>query len=340
MNIKLFAYSAKGGATMWEIAEFLEREGHSCQRYLPERLDKENTEAIPKDSRRFYGECFAESDALIFVGSCGIAVRHIAPFVKDKRKDPAVVVVDELGNHAIALLSGHIGGANRLTRFIAAKIGAEPVITTATDINGRFSVDTWASEEGYVIDNIFTAKRFSGAILEKDLPVASDFRLSDPLPEGLYRGETGELGLFIGYRDVSPFETTLRLFRKVLYMGIGCRKGTPKEKIEYAADKVMKENGLAWAAVAGIATIELKKDEPGLVKFAKEKGLEIEDFTAEELGSLEGDFTPSEFVKSITGVDNVCERAALFMTDRLIVKKTAIDGVTIAVGIDDVGVKF
>ena len=340
MKIILFAYSARGGATMWEIGDFLEREGHSCKKYLPERLDRENTEAIPKDTRRFYGECFAEADALIFVGSCGIAVRHIAPFVKDKRKDPAVVVVDELGKHAIALLSGHIGGANRLTRFIAEKIGAEPVITTATDINGRFSADTWAAEHDYVIDSIFTAKKFSGKILEEDLPVTSDFNIKDPLPEGLYRGDKGEIGLYIGYRDIEPFDATLRLFAKVLHIGIGCRKGTPEEKIRYAVDLVMAENSLSWQAVADFASIDLKADEPGLLEFVKSKDKEIKFYTSDELSLVEGDFTPSEFVKSVTGVDNVCERAALAKANRLIVKKTAIDGVTVAVGLEKKEVKF
>ena len=124
---------------------------------------------------------FSRRDALIFVGACGIAVREIAPYVRDKKTDPAVLVLDERARHVIPLLSGHIGGANRLAARLADALGAEPVITTATDVNGKFAVDEFAARTGCAISDMQLAKAFAAGILERDLPLASAFPI-DPAP--------------------------------------------------------------------------------------------------------------------------------------------------------------
>ncbi|MCI7638938.1 MAG: cobalt-precorrin 5A hydrolase [Clostridiales bacterium] len=278
-----------------------------------------------------YGECFATSELLVFVGSCGIAVRKIAPFVHDKRTDPAVVCVDELGTFVIPLLSGHIGGANALARHIAGSLHATAVITTATDINRKFSVDTWATENGCAISSMKLAKAVSAAILEGDIPLKSDFPITGSLPNGVISGETGNLGIYLTVSDKEPFEKTLRLIPKCLHLGIGCRRGTEKEAIQKAVEQVFRENHLDFRAVRSASSIDLKKDEEGLLSFCKEQNIPIRFYSAPELEAVPGEFTPSPFVQKVTGVDNVCERAALIGAEDLIVRKTACHGVTVAV---------
>ena len=131
------------------------------------------------------------------------------------------------------------------------------------------------------------------------------------------------------YRD-EPFERTLRLIPKALHLGIGCRKGTPMETIREAVDEVLKAHNIDRRAIKCAASIDLKAEESGLLAFCQEWKLPVTFYSAEELKAIPGDFIPSAFVQSITGVDNVCERAALIGAEKLIVKKTARNGVTVA----------
>lgn len=162
MKIALFAYSRKGCRTARVIMSLFPHD--DIRAHTMERFEEDGFAPILRPAKPFYGELFSWADALVFVGSCGIAVREIAPHVHDKRTDPAVVCMDELGHFVIPLLSGHIGGANEMALKIANYLNATPVITTATDINNRFSVDAWAARNGFVIDNIHRAKMVSAAI--------------------------------------------------------------------------------------------------------------------------------------------------------------------------------
>lgn len=337
MKTYLFAYSKRGIETAERIAAALDgeklcyaAEKHACGAFMP----------VEKPSASLYERAFSSADALIFVSSCGIAVRSVAPFIKDKATDPAVIAVDESGSFVIPLLSGHIGGANTLAKSIASAIGAVPVITTATDVRGRFSADEWAARRGFALSDMSAAKAVSAAILEGDIPLISDFPIKGELPNGAVLGSSGEVGIAVSYKTAKPFTKTLRLIPKCLFLGIGCRRGTPKELIESAVEAVMDENGLDIRAVKSAASIIIKSDEAGLLEFCREKGLKIDFYSAEELRQVSGDFTQSEFVKSVTGVDNVCERAAMIAADRLLVNKTPISGVTVAVGLKNTEVSF
>ena len=335
MKLALFAYS-RGGCTMARrVLTACPEAEWTC--YTMARFDEPGF--LPLD-KAVYAVCFAAMDGLVFVGACGIAVREIAPYVRSKKTDPAVICMDERGQFVIPLLSGHIGGANALARRLADSLGAAAVVTTATDVCGRFAVDAWAAQHGCAISDMSLAKAVAAEVLEGDVPLCSQFPLPSPLPEGTFAGETGSLGIFIGWRARTPFSRTLRLIPRVLRVGVGCRRGISADAVENAVQAVFAENGLDTAAVRGVYSIDLKQDEAGLLAACERNGWPVHFYTAQQLRDVAGDFTPSDFVRSVTGVDNVCERAALLGAERLLTGKTALNGVTVAVAAEHWEVRF
>jgi cobalt-precorrin 5A hydrolase len=338
MKLAIFAYSRRGCALARRVLDALPDSEGAC--YTLARFEETGFLPIPQPSQPFYGELFNAMDALIFVGAAGIAVRSIAPHVRSKKTDPAVICLDELGTWVVPLLSGHIGGANALARTLAEALEAQCVLTTATDVNRRFSVDTWATENGYVLSSMAAAKAVSAAILEGDVPFLSSLPvLTDPAP-GLTPGERGSVGIYIGWEKREPFQTTLRLVPRALHLGLGCRRGTAEEAIRAAVEGTLEQSGIDPAAIRCAASIDLKKDEAGLLAFCEHRGWPIRFYTAEELKAAPGEFTPSEFVAKVTGVDNVCERAAMLGAEKLILHKTAVNGVTVALAAEKMEVRF
>lgn len=327
MKLAVFAFTRRGCETAQLGARVLKPE--QCRMFAPEKFCQPDFEGYTPPLAEFVGPVFSWADAILFVGSTGMAVRAIAPWVKDKKTDPAVLVTDEAGQFVISLLSGHIGGANELTRLLARKLGAAPVVTTATDVNGKFSVDDWAARNHLTIGSMAAAKAVSAAILEGEVPLLCDFPVASPLPRGVVPGAEGAVGIYIGWRNISPFGTTLRLIPKVLNLGIGCRRGIPREKIAEAVQKVL--GSIPIEAVAKVCSIDLKKDEGGLLDFCAQLGVPAVFYSAEELGRVPGQFPPSQRVMEVTGVDNVCQRAAMLDGKRCIIEKTAMEGVTVAV---------
>lgn len=327
MKLALTAFTGRGLELARRLAGALTEEGRPCTLAAPRRLAGEGP---GYDSLGAWtGEQFEQADALIFVGACGIAVRAIAPYVRDKLTDPAVVSVDEAGRFVVPLLSGHVGGANALALQVAALTGGQAAISTATDVNGLFAVDVWAKERGLAISSRALAKEVSAALLEGK-PVGFRSSFGHPCPLGLAADGEPELGVWVTDQwGEDPFPKTLRLVPKSLLVGVGCRRGTSAEAIEAAVLEALEGLGL-WA-VAGVATIDLKRDEAGLLEVCKQYGWPLTTYSAGELAQAEGEFTSSAFVASVTGVDNVCERAAVLGGGVLIVPKRAKNGVTTAV---------
>ncbi len=324
------------------------------------------------------GKHFSASDALIFIGAAGICIRAIAPYVRDKKTDPAVLCFDEKGIFGISLLSGHIGGANALTEQLCKVLGSIPVVTTATDVNHKFAVDVYATEQNLAIGSMELAKDVAAALVEgKTIPFSADTEIqrTGPLPGGLkiasYKAEGNaesgpaadsagdvssppagnaeygsdaaeELGIHVSpFTDQTPYSRTLQLIPKCITLGIGCRRNTPVENIEALVEQVLAENHIHPSAVEGIATIDLKKDEPGLLEFCRRRNLALTVYSADELKAVEGDFSASAFVSGITGVDNVCERSAVKKSGgALIVKKTRGDASTCAAALKDWRIKL
>ena len=327
------------------VLAFSERGAKTAQRIACALEGSYEVELYPaaRSLSKLMEDIFPKVQALVFVGACGIAVRAVAPHLVSKASDPAVLVCDEKGEFVISLLSGHIGGANALSRRVAEALGAAAVITTATDVQGRFSVDAWAAENGIPVPDLHLAKRFSAEILKRDLPFACDFPVRGALPPGLYAGCEGDLGLAVSCRDIRPFAATLALVPRILTVGIGCKRGTPAEAIEEAVGRALESGGFRKEALFCAASIDLKRDEQGLLSWAKESGLPIRFYSAEALNALRGAFTASEFVARTAGVDNVCERAAVRCAGEgacLAVRKTAAKGVAAAIAQKEWGVCF
>lgn len=278
---------------------------------------------------------FAQNEALIFVGAMGIAVRAIAPFCRSKASDPAVVVVDECGHFAVPLLSGHLGGANDLARRLAKACGAVPVITTATDANGVFAVDEWAKHQHCLVVEPARIKKVSSALLAgRTVRFASDWPIQGTPPAGVEpAGDAAQASFAL---TITPTMTSnaLHIIPRIAVLGIGCKRGTPADKLADAFAAFCAETKLAPQSIAAAASIDLKKDELGLAEFGQKQGWPVTFYTADELRAAPGQFAHSDFVQSITGVDNVCERAAVLAADGPVwAHKWARDGVTFAVAL-------
>ena len=310
----------------------------------------------PLSLSAFASQGFRKADALIFVGAMGIAVRAIAPHVVSKVKDPAVVVIDEKGNNAISVLSGHLGGGNELTQLVAEITGANPVITTATDVQGVFAIDLWTKKNNCKILRSDRIKVISAALLSGEkVDFVSDYEISGQVPKNV------ELRVLRGQKEdkvenaqgeasfderpnvlVSIDKTKIENANKkclvavpqIAYLGVGCRKGTTEHAIEECFEEFMSKSEISADAICLVCSIDLKKDEEGLISFCKKHELELKTFSAEKLSSIEGEFSSSDFVQKITGVDNVCERSAVCGSGGVIVnRKMAKNGVTMAIAI-------
>ena len=223
---------------------------------------------------------------------------------------------------------------------LAEVVEGTPVITTATDINKKFSVDAWAARKGLVITNLNTAKSVSAEILERPVPLKSDFHIVTELPNGVVKKEDGKVGICISCFKKKPYDETLLLVPQILHLGIGCRRGTPAEQIRSAVEFVLGENNIHPKAIKQVTSIDLKKDEEGLNAFCTEKKWPVEFYSAEELNAVEGEFIPSPCVLRVTGVDNVCERSAMIGAEQLLVRKTIHNSVTVAVATEHWEVSF
>lgn len=320
----------------------LSSRNYLCQAYGTEAYaEQAGIMLLPGSLDQWVREFYPQSQALVFIGACGIAVRAIAPYIKSKTVDPAVVVVDERGKYAISLLSGHIGGANDLAREIAELIGADPVITTATDLNHKFAVDAWARGQELWLGDMALARAISARILNGELiGFASDYPIAGQVPRQLVNHADGAdttAGFLLSiYENKHPFAQTLHLVPRMVAVGIGCRKGTTLAAVEALLLQALREQGISVHAIEKVCSIDIKKEERALRQLAEKFGAAYEVFAAAELVQVEGEFTSSEFVKSVTGVDNVSERAAVLGSrGKLIVPKQVSPGVTLALAIKD-----
>ncbi len=273
---------------------------------------------------------FQKGAGLIFVGAAGIAVRAVAPFVRDKASDPAVVAVDEGAHFAVPLLSGHLGGANDLARAVARTCGAVAAVTTATDVRDVFAVDAWARRQGCAVKDAAGIKAVSAALLAgRGIRLRSEFPIDGEPPAGVTLAEDRNADVTVGiHREKCG---GLHVVPRIVVLGVGCRAGIPQEALEAALRETLSASGIDEAAIRCAASIDKKAEEPGLLAFCAAHGWRLATYPAERLAEVRGDFTASDFVRRTVGVDNVCERAAVLCSGGgLLCKKTALHGVTTA----------
>ncbi len=280
------------------------------------------------------------SRKIICIMAAGIVVRTIAPLLQDKRTDPAVIVLDEKGRYAISLLSGHLGGANKLARDIADFLGGHAVITTASDVQGRISLDIWADEHGLYVEDGKRLTHLSARMVNgKSVTVYTGNSI-------VMREVPGELSI-VTSSDKADIIISEELFRRKalylrpinLFVGIGCNRGTTKDEIQKEFTALLKKNRLSVHSIAGIASIDLKKDEGGLLVFAEDNRLRIRFFPADALNAVARELAMkgSEQVRAATGAVAVSEPAAVLaarqasdMVD-IIIPKVKRGNVTLAI---------
>lgn len=340
MTLHIISFTRGGAALAWQLAADLP----NVAAYAPERFAGDAVQPLTESLDEWTKKRFCKSDALLFIGATGIAVRAIAPYVRDKTTDPAVLTMDERGRHCIPLLSGHIGGANALAKRIAAICGAQAVLSTATDLNGLFAVDEWAAENGYHIHNPPMIKRIAAALLEyQPVGFASDYPVTTPLPEGVTATHDADCGIRIATAHADVYPHTLTLMPRLYTVGIGCRCGVSFQALERLVLDVLADHDIPPALVGVLASIELKRDENAIIELSHAFNAKFAVFSAEQLGSLSGNFSASGFVRQTVGVDNVCERAAVYASgasDTIIARKTTRDGVAVAVAKKEWSVAF
>ncbi|MBP2654506.1 MAG: cobalamin biosynthesis protein CbiG [Firmicutes bacterium] len=301
---------------------------------------------------RLIADIYLRYDGLVFIMAAGIVVRVLAPHVRDKRFDPAVVVLDEAGEHVISLLSGHIGGANELAKMIAEIIDARPVITTATDVMNKPAADLLAVRMGLEIEPFDKMKAINAAIangervafaIDRDLVKRDHYvRLAGELGvervvdlEELADSDSYDAAVLITDKEYSLEKPHVFLRPATLAVGIGCRLETDSEQIDSALEHACKRIGRSKRSIAIIGTARAKKDEVGLLAVVQQLGVPLEIFSNEDLEACIENYQldTSMFVKAQIGVGNVCEPAALLggQTDKLLLPKTIYGKTTVAI---------
>lgn len=339
-RVLLITCSVRGYATMQKLAKKLENISGA------EIIAKVKCEALPEVSMKetvkaCVDEYFEQVDAIVFVTASGIAVRSVAEHLTHKSKDPAIVCMDECSKHVISLVSGHAGGANALTQMLADVMWATPVITTATDVEGQFSIDDYAREHNLVVTDWAKAKAISAEVLatgakpvwvdEAEVSQEEEKNACEVCKEqkstgidvgkiendgceneiGVQKLQIGSHQVVITPQDVSVDAQTLQLIPRCIVAGVGCKKGIPVDKIEHAVQDAFAKAGLRMEALCAVVSIDLKKEEAGLLEFCETRNVPFETYAAEELQAVPGTYSASEFVSGVTGVDNVCERSAV-----------------------------
>ena len=346
-NTSIICFTSRGYETALRIREVLGNGIVWIKMKDTDHLTAAKAQPVVGSLSGWTKERFAEGGLLIFVGAAGIAVRSIAPFLESKTTDPAVLCVDEAGTFVIPLISGHIGGGNLAATVLAEGIGATPVITTATDINGKFAVDVFAAENDLLISDLSLAKYVSAAILNGEkIEALCECSWQGTVPEELMLrpceniigfqnavgnqpgnepGKESESGpaqyASATFRKSHPLririgihagdEQVLHLIPKVVTIGLGCRREKDPDEMIAFIDRALQVAGIFPEAVEQIATIDIKQKEPAILAAAAHLNVPVQVFSAQELAAVSGDFTASAFVNETVGVDNVCERSAL-----------------------------
>ncbi|MEM3437578.1 MAG: cobalamin biosynthesis protein [Nitrososphaerales archaeon] len=353
-GIAILSLTKQGIETAIKIRNVLNKAIMECTIFAPRKYAQKGI--VPLDERlsEFIGKIFDKVDAIIAVMATGITVRSIAPYLKSKISDPAIVSVDDLGKFAISLVSGHYRGANELTRLIAYGIGAIPVITTASDVLGKKSVEELARILHCEIKNPKSLVAVNSALVngEKLVVVLTEgvktslnkiweyeIKTAKRIDQAIEIINDYDAGIIITKEEVLPQDKLKKpatiLKPKKIIIGIGSRKDVNENEVIEAVNFALAQTNIPLERVDRLATINIKKDS-NIVKAAKILGLSIDFIDINALRSFKHkDLSPdSKIVEQNIGIGGVCERVALIVAGekaRLILKKTKVKGVTVAI---------
>ena len=326
------------------------KKGQELALKLEEKLNSDSTiikiDLYHKNVRKYFPILFYEYDAIIAIMASGILIRSIAPLVESKATDPAVLNIDDNGNFVISTLSGHLGGANKLTQKVAALIGATPVITTSTDVNSKLGIDVMAQDLYLSIDDTKEILFFNKAILDgreitmtlnpdKNFNYLLDYLDNVTLEINVSINYSSSLKMDEIHVQVDGHELVLR--EKKVVVGIGCRRGKECEKIHEGFERSINDLGIVKSRVNILSSAEIKKDEKGILELSQKLDIPVNFVELDKLKLFESsDVEKSEFVYSKFGIYGVCEPSALITAgfdSKLVYKKTSYDGVTIAIAV-------
>jgi cobalt-precorrin 5A hydrolase len=334
----------KGG---YKISKIIGEIFESADIYSINPDRKEDNELI-LPLKEFTKELFEKYDNLIFIMAVGITVRVIAPYIKDKTKDPAVVSIDEKGNYVVSILSGHLGGANSLTEKIAKEINALPIITTASDVLETKSVDMIAIDEGLKINSMDKAKKITSIVVNGNkVGVLSKVDLKETLPDEYIFYDSLEAlekdfckNLIRGALIIDFYKSKISknipvayLIPKKIVIGIGCRKGKSAKKILKFINENLDEFSIFEKSVKIISSAWIKKNEEGIIQAAKLLNANVKFYDKEQIEGVQDKFENSEFVMKTIGVGNVAEPCGYLASNhgKNIMKKKKKNGITLSI---------
>jgi cobalt-precorrin 5A hydrolase len=312
-----------------EIARRIKQGIPEVKIYVPTKHNDGGNDIIwfTEQSTQLVGELFKTYDALICIFSLGAVIRMVAPHLIDKKSDPAVLVIDDRASNVISALSGHLGGANALARLVASFLGAQPVITTAADVNETIAVDLIGREFNWTIQNFENVTKVSAFMVnEEKIAIYQDAGERNwwhaPLPRNVtvvdsidkIKSQEFKAGLIISDRvvvlDQSIISKSVIYRPKSLVVGIGLHWDTSKETIKSGIDTVFKENGLSFQSIRNLASINRKAKVKGLEEFSTQYGIPIEIYEKDRLVSVDVP-NPSATVQKFEGTSSVSEASSL-----------------------------
>ncbi|MCT4687763.1 cobalt-precorrin 5A hydrolase [Vallitalea sp.] len=283
-------------------------------------------------------------DMLAFIMAAGIVVRLIAPYIKHKSIDPGVIVIDEQGNYVISLLSGHLGGANEYTRELAEFLHAHPVITTASDVNNTMAVDILAMKLNCYIDDFEDAKIVTSHIVNGDnVGIISNRSIDIDLPKQFITINNYNIspsidkynikGLIVIDSNKIDVDVPISyLCKKDITVGIGCRRGKTREEITKELMPLLKEKDINIRRISRISTVEVKKDEMGIIELARTLRIPMDIITIKKIKEIQHLFEGSKFVEKTIGVTCVSEPCGYLSSNKgeCILNKVKANGITIS----------
>ena len=295
---------------------------------------------------------FNSYDALVYIVSLGAVVRTIAPFLKDKNTDPAVLVIDDNANFVISVLSGHVGGANELTEQLAELLDCDPVITTASDVGKTIPVDILGREFGWTLESKENVTKVSACVVnqepigfyqeagepgwwKRDVPLPASIRVCRSFEE--LEDPAFKAVLVVTDKKIPddwPLRSKAVIYRpKSLVLGMGCDKGVSLQDLEDLVFKTLEGNGLSAKCLKAVATVDLKAEEPGLVEFAQKHLLQIHSFTRDEINQVKDVPNPSAMAMKYIGAIGVAEPSVLLCSraEALLVPKVKAPRATLAI---------